>query len=91
METLGFSSQKSLIYSVQAMISLKFPPHSHDPPHFQNQLFQDFKLEFTNSIGSNIEFYKDITKSITQITNLTILSNMVEKSEKNIYYVKVEI
>ena len=60
----------------------EIPAHDHNPPLSYNQLFQDFKLDFIDSISSNLDFFKDLTKIVVQITNLTILSNLVENSEK---------
>ena len=59
----------------------EIPLQKHDPPGSLNALFENFLPEFCEAVANNIDFYKELSKVITQIKDLATLTTFVENHE----------
>lgn len=77
-----YLSRKKDLYCAANNI-YEIPSHVHSPPTCKNPLFDNFKLEFCESISQNKELYRELAKVITQITSLPTLTLFINNIRIN--------
>ena len=85
-----FLSKKLDIY-LATMDIYSIPSWPHNPPITHNKLFEDFKLAFIDSISSDFEFCKDVSKVSVQLQTLQSLQYFVENQEKTLQMMQSSI
>ena len=72
-----YLSRKKDLYCAANNI-YEIPSHVHSPPTSKNPLFDNFKLEFCESISQN----QELAKVFTQITSLPTLTLFIENMDR---------
>ena len=76
-----YLSRKKDLYCAANNI-YEIPSHVHSPPESKYPLFDNFKLEFCESISQNQKLYEELVNVIPQINSLPTLTLFIENMDR---------
>ena len=76
-----FLSRKIYLYCAANNMH-EIPSYVHLPPQSKNPLFENFKLEFCESISQREKLYEELAKVIPQINSLPLLTLFIENMDR---------